>query len=147
MVIHKYGVEKLFRWTDGKRCFLVAAAVLYGLWYSYESFLTQSLDSCKIQLFVFTPLVLLAGLAVGHRFQNIGQLDRLISFLADRSLTVFFSHILILRLLRRIPVLVTGMRGMALLFLLETVVSVLFAWGFDGLLSRVKGLWRRSAGH
>lgn len=142
LLIYQIGIARLCQWSGRNLWFLIAATVIYGSWFSYESYMTRSLDSIKAQLFFYTPLVLLTGLAVGHRLQNASKLNRVVSFLANRSQTVFFSHIFVLHFLRKIPVLGVGMRGMLCLLLLEVFLSVIFAVCFDFLTKKVMSLKR-----
>ena len=140
LLIYEAGIAKLCQWGSKNFYFLIAVTAVYGVWFSCESYLTQSLDSVKPQLFLFTPVILLTFLAIGGRLRNVSGLNKVISFLANRSQTVYFSHILILTCLRKIPALTTGMRGMLLLLLLEILLSVVFAWCLDFLIHKARKL-------
>lgn len=143
MVIAHFGLEKLCTWCGRYLWTLLAVTFLYALWFVYEAYLTQALDTFKLSMFFFAPLVLLTALAVGQRLRGCARLSRLVSFLAARSQTVFFSHVLVLEILRRIPFLVTGMRGMAALLLVEILLSVAAAWCIDILIAKGTGLVRK----
>ena len=58
-------------------------------------------------------------------------------------MSVYFCHVLLLELWRK--VYLPGMHGMAILFVLVTLSSLLFAWLLDSLLARVKKALRRRA--
>ena len=62
-------------------------------------------------------------------------------------MTVYFCHVLVLRVMRDKAVLYTGMRGMMLLFLADLAVSVLLAAVIDLLTGRIKILLQRRKHH
>lgn len=140
MILHQIGFERLCAWCGKNLWFLLACAALCAAFYARESRLTGNLDSIKISLFLYTPVILLTILAAGHRLRNCSRLNQVVSFLARHSQTVFFSHLFILIYLRQFPVLVTGTRGM-LLLLAETILSVLFAWLIDTVIGRIKRIF------
>ena len=138
MVVGHFNVSRLCGWCGRHLWFLLTAALLFGGLYAYKSHLSGNLDSIKISLFLYTPLVFLTLLALGNRLQKQHNLTRGISFLAVHSQTVFFMHLFVLAFLRKVPLLITGTRGMLLLLLTETVLSVLIAWFIDFVLIQLK---------
>lgn len=138
MATCRLDAAKLCAWCGRHLWHLLAAAAVCAGLFSYESRLTGNLDSIKFSLFVYTPLILLAILALGYRLRERAKLNRLVSFLAAHSQTVFFSHLFVLTHLRKFPLLTTGTRGMLLLLIAETVLSVLLAWLIDTLVGLVK---------
>lgn len=144
MVIHRFGVEPLCAWCGRHLLFLLPLGLLSGFLLACESRLTGNLDSIKLPLFFYTPLILAVFLGLGNRLQAYNPLNRFVSFLAAHSQTVFFLHLFLLAWLRRIPLLVTGMRGMVLLLLVETVLSIPAAWLFDLMLAQGRNIISRA---
>lgn len=140
MVIGHFDVSRLCTWCGRHLWFLLPVALLFGGLYAYKSRLSGNLDSIKISLFFYTPLVFLTLLALGNRLQEQHGLNRGISFLAAHSQTVFFMHLFVLTFLRKVPLLITGTRGMLLLLLSETVLSLLIAWLIDTAFGQLKKL-------
>lgn len=138
MALHQLDFERLCSWCSKNLWFLLILTAVCAGFYARESRLTGNLDSIKVSLFIYTPLVLLTILAIGHRLRNCTRLNRAVSFLARHSQTVFFSHLFILSYLRRFPVLVTGIRGTVLLLFAETILSVLCAWLIDSAIGQIK---------
>lgn len=140
MLLHQIDFDRICTWCGKHLWFLLVFAVICAGFYARESRLTGNLDSIKFSLFLYTPVILLALLAIGNRLRNHIYLNKVIPFMARHSQTVFFSHIFILIYLRRFPVLVTGMRGMILLFLAETILSLFAAWLIDTAVTHTKKL-------
>lgn len=147
MVIHQSGVERLCARCGDHLPFLLCLGLCAGLLLARESFFTGNLDSIKVSLFFYTPLIFAVFLGLGNKLKSCPVLNRTVGFLAAHSQSVFFLHLFVLALLRKIPLLVTGMRGMVLLLLAETALSIPAAWLFDllvGQLKRVIFVRRRS---
>lgn len=131
MVLGRVGLSRLGAWCGKSFFFLLVLTAGYALLYARDSAGTGNLDSVKVRLFLYAPLALLVFLGLGWRCRDREGLNRAVVFLARRSQSVFFCHILVLELLRRAPVLTVGVRGMLLTFLLLIPLSVVLAWGVD----------------
>lgn len=131
MALHDWDLPGLCRWCGRSLPFLALLSILTGLFYAYESSLTGSLDSIKWQLFFYVPLLLLTFLGLGERMKGNDRADRAVSFLARRSQTVFFCHVLLLECLRKLPIFNGGTQAMLLTFLALLPASILLAWGVD----------------
>ena len=138
MVLHTWDLPRLCRWCGRSLPFLAPLTVLAAVLYAYESKLTGSLDSIKWQLFFYVPLLLLLFLGLGSRLKGREGADRAVSFLAQRSQTIFFCHVLLLECLRKLPVFNGGTRAMLLTFLVLLPASTLVAWGIDSVTAAVK---------
>ncbi len=134
MALHRWNLSKLCRWCGRSLPFLAVLSALSAAVYAYESRLTGSLDSLKWQLFFYTPLIVLLCLGLGNRWKGRERLDRAVSFLAKRSQTIFFCHVLLLECLRKVGVFNGGRKAMLLTFLALLPLSILCAWAIDGLL-------------
>ena len=134
------GLDKIIDFGEKYLYFLLFVSIIFGAWYARNSFLTDSLDSVKFQLFAYTPLVALTILGIGRKSRGNKIISTVVSFSAYHSQTVYFSHILVLENLRKIPVFSYGMRGMMLLLLSEIALSITFAWIFDWAIKRIFSL-------
>lgn len=105
--------------------------ILFAFVYAAESAVTGNLDSVKEQLNVFTPLVLVACLSCWKWFASCTAIRKAVSFLADRSMTIYFSHMLVLFMLQPFPIFKRGMSGMLLFCAAVFVLSTLLATGID----------------
>ena len=65
-------------------------------------------------------------------------MDGAVAFLAGRSQSIFFCHVMLLECLRKLPVFNGGTRAMLLIFLVLLPLSILVAWGLDSVLAAVK---------
>ena len=131
------GLEKIINFCEKHLYLLLFVSIIYGVWYARNSFFTGSLDSVKFQLFAYTPLVALTILGIGRKLRGNKTISAVVSFSADHSQTVYFSHILVLENLRKIPAFSYGMRGMMLLLVSEIALSIIFAWIFDWAIKRI----------
>ncbi len=106
---------------------------------------TGSLGSITPAMLPITLLVFLSCCSLRRPLERFTPLRRIVSFLAAHSMSVYFCHVLLLELWRKIYL--PGMHGMLILLILVTLSSLLFAWLLDSLLARVKkALRRRAAG-
>ena len=134
------GLEKIISFAEKYLYLLFIVSIIFGAWYAHNSFLTDSLDSVKFQLFVYTPLVALTILGMGRKLRGNKTLSAAVSFSACHSQTVYFSHIIILENLRKIPAFSYRMRGMMLLLISEIALSIIFAWIFDWAIKQIFNL-------
>lgn len=140
MALHFVDFSGLCRWCGKNLWFLLTLTAVTALAYARESRLTGSLDSIKWQLFFYVPLVCLLALGLGARLKDHEGVDRGVAFLAKRSQTVFFCHVMILEWLRKFAAFNGGMKAMLLTFVVLLPLSVLAAWGIDSALGAVKKL-------
>lgn len=138
MALHAWDLSRLCRWCGRSLPFLIPMAALSALFYAYESRLTGSLDSIKWQLFFYVPLLLLVFLGIGARMKGNSRMDGAVAFLAGRSQSIFFCHVMLLECLRKLPVFNGGTRAMLLIFLVLLPLSILVAWGLDSVLAAMK---------
>ena len=135
--------ERLERLSDfcGKRALPILLLGLAAAWvYAWDALRSGNLDSIKPQLLLYTPLSLAFLLALWTFFRRIPRAEKTVGLLAETSLTVYFSHVLFLRLLRRVPLLTANFPGMLGLFLLTALLSL----GLGLVFSCGPGLIRRA---
>lgn len=110
---------------------LLVTCLLFVCLYCFLSSYTGALDSIKPSIMLFVPLVFFCGVAVWERFSPRPRLKAAVAFLSMWSMDIYYSHVMILCLLRMVPRFQDGMSGMLLLFLATVLVSVLFAAFLD----------------
>ena len=136
---------KRLRWMIPWLAGALAAAVLFL--YALDAQVTQNLGAVKRSLNLVVVLVLLASFALWSLLGRWQVCRSVNAFLAAHSMTVYFCHVLVLRVIRDKAVFYTGMRGMMLLFLADLAVSVLLAAVIDLLTGRIKILLQRRKHH
>ena len=105
-------------------CLLAAAGALV---YTADARSSGNLDSIKPQLFLYSPLCFLAILASWRWVERIRGVGAISAFLARHSMTLYFSHIFFLGLLRRIAFFQRNSGTMLLMGALVAVLSALTA--------------------
>ena len=120
-------LEKLAELIRRHRPWFPAAGLAAALVYAWLSLRTGNLDSIKLSLFLYTPISLAALLALWGYLQRLPHGEKAVRFLADGSMTVYFSHVFFLRFLRRVPFLTANALGMLGLFLADLLLSLLLA--------------------
>ena len=105
-------------------CLLALAAALA---YTADASRSGELDSIKPQLFLYGPLCFLALLASWKWVGGIGSVGAISAFLARHSMTLYFSHIFFLSLLRRIAFFQRNAGTMLLMGALVAALSALAA--------------------
>ena len=106
-----------------------AGAFLYCL----EGALRGRPDSVKPLLFLYTPLVLAALLALWKRLRRLSPAERAVSFAAKHGLTVYFVHVFLLELLRRFALFQRSALGMLGLFAADALLSFALAAALDAV--------------
>lgn len=105
--------------------------------------LDQLSDFARHTLYV--PLILLGCLSAWQVLRPLPFALPVVRFLADHSLTTYFSHVMVLNFFRRNLFFAQGMQGMVLLYLCVAVVSILLAFCLDHLLAWLRSLRSRPA--
>ena len=105
-------------------CLLAAAAALA---YTADARSSGNLDSIKPQLFLYSPLCFLAVLASWKWVGGIRSVGAISAFLARHSMTLYFSHIFFLGLMRRIAFFQRNAGTMLLMGALVAILSALAA--------------------
>ena len=114
-------VDALCRKHTGTVLFCTA---VYGCLIAAEGKATQVLDSIRSCLNFYVILVLLASFALWGLLERWDSVRKGISVLSKYSMSVYFDHVLVLTWLRRFQVFRSGTRGMILLCLAVTVLSI-----------------------
>ena len=103
----------------------VLAAVAAALLYTWDAVQRGDLDSIKPQLFLYSPFCFVLLASSWTRLQRLPGLASLSAFIARHSMTVYFSHIFFLRILRQVRFLNTNALTMLLMFTAVLFLSVL----------------------
>lgn len=127
------GLERLAAFCRRHGPGLALAGLLGAMLYSLDAAHSGNLESVKPQLFVYTPLALAALLGVWSLLRPLPWAAKSAGFLARRSMGVYFVHVFLLRLLRRIPFLTKNAPGMLVLAALTFLGSLLLC-SLPGLL-------------
>ena len=105
-------------------CLLALAAALA---YTADARRSGNLDSIKPQLFLYGPLCFLAILASWRWVEQLPGVGGLSGFIARHSMTLYFSHIFFLGLLRRIDFFQRNAGTMLLMGAMVAALSALAA--------------------
>lgn len=133
-------LEKISAFSRKHARSLVVVTAIFSALYIIDAHLTRDLDSIKPSLNIYTVLMLMSAFAVWGAVERHAVLRRATCFLSEHSMSIYFSHILILSFFRRYSFLNTGMLGMLCLFLLVLLSSTLFSFFLDTAVSRLKRL-------
>ena len=141
MAVTPERLEKLTAFAERRALPLALFVLASGLVYTWDAGNSGNLDSIKPQLFLFAPLVFAALLGSRKWLKRLPAAEKTVTFLSEKSMTVYFSHVFFLTCLRRLPLLMGNALGMLALFAGTVLVSLLFAWllgVFRARLRRVK---------
>ena len=127
--------DKLLKISEkGRRILplLIILTAVLGFLYALMSKTDKSFElSIKPQLFIYVPLAFIAFLSLGAYLKRINVLDSIVLFLAKRSLTVYFLHVLILNIFIQYGLFQAGMGGMLRLLMWVTLLSIAGAFIID----------------
>lgn len=124
--------------TGAARATLVLVTTAVAVLYVVEAKLTGNLDSIKPLLNLYVPLVLLSLMSLWPLLERWSWFRTGVVFLSRHSMTVYFSHLLVLRLLQSLPVFRGGVWRMGLLYVAVLACSLLVAVILDGTVSRLR---------
>lgn len=102
---------------------MVAAAFVYSL----DAKITGNLDSVKPQLFLYSPLCFVFLVSSWDQLERFSKLQSLSAFLARHSMSIYFSHIVFLRVLRQISFFNRNSLTMVLTFAVVMALSALIS--------------------
>lgn len=125
-------LEKLKAFCERHALLLPLLGLAGAFLYSLDSLRSGRPDSVKLQLFLYTPLVLVSLLAAWKRLRR-PSLEKAAAFAARHGMTVYFVHVFLLELLRRISLFQRGTPGMLGLFAADALLSFAFAAALDAL--------------
>lgn len=112
---------------------LLAVWALFVFLYCLMSRYTGVLDSIKPSIMLFVPLTFFCGVGLWERLRPGPRLTAAVTALSLWSMDIYYSHVMVLRLLRAVPRFQVGMSGMLLLFLGTFLGAALFSallgWG------------------
>ncbi|MBR4425776.1 MAG: acyltransferase [Oscillospiraceae bacterium] len=114
----------------------------FALLYCLVSVRLGVLDSLRLSLLLYTPLVSWAGAALWQRLDRRPLARSAVDFLAPLSMDIYFSHVLALVWLRRVPLLQKGTWAMLLLWLCTFLSALALSFGL-GMLKRLVSRHKR----
>lgn len=110
---------------------LLLCSVFYGAILTVEAHLSGYTDSVRATLNLYVFLVLLSCFALWRRLGARPLVRRWVQLLSRHSMTVYFSHVLILDQLRRCAFFSRGTLGMMCLYCAVAVLSILLSVCID----------------
>lgn len=122
MVLAEHGYEALKAFTAARPALFPVLWLLAGFLCALESRATGSVDTDRLSLFLYAALSFPALLSVWAVVGRWTPVRRVSSFLARRSMTVYYCHVVILTLCRRRWAF-NGMRGFLRLYGVVVVLS------------------------
>lgn len=112
---------------------LTPLTAAFALLYCLGSARLGVTDSLRPALLLYAPGFLWTGTALWQRLGTRAFVRRAVDFLAPLSMDIYFSHVLALVWLRRIPLLQVGTRGMLLLLAATFLASLGLACGIGAV--------------
>lgn len=111
---------------------------LFSGLYVIESHITGNIESIKTSLDLYVPLVLLSTFSVWKYAEKIHASHTAVKILSKHSMTIYFMHVLVLRIFRHFSMFERGMSGMLLLLATVFVCSLFVAIFWDNIIWKVK---------
>ena len=138
MALSSEGLDKLKAFCEKHAPPLLVLGPAGAFLYSLDSFTGGRPDSVKLQLFLYTPLVL-ASLLAAWKLLRRPSAEKAVSFAAKHGMTVYFNHVFLLNLLRRVSLLQRNALGMLGLFAADALLSFALAAALDALPRLLRG--------
>lgn len=131
MALTQERVERLQTWTAAHAWGILLFALVFAGGYVLQCKAFHALDSMKLLLNLYVPVVLLAAFALWHLVGRFRWAQRCVTFLSAHAMTIYFSHVFVIYHFQKNDWFTRGMTGMLGLYLVVTLVSILFAWLLD----------------
>ncbi len=128
MAITEEKLSRIRAFAQKRAPILCIAAAFLALVYSWDSVRCGNLESVKPQLLLYSPLCFLALLSSWKLCGASAALAAFSAFASRHAMTVYFSHIVFIKLLRRWSFLNRSFLTLLLTFLLVYGLSLLTAW-------------------
>ena len=103
-----------------------------------ESHITGNIESIKTSLDLYVPLVLLSTFSVWKYAEKIHASHIAVKILSKHSMTIYFMHVLVLRIFRHFSIFERGMSGMLFLLAAVFACSLFVAIFLDNIIWKVK---------
>lgn len=114
---------------------ILAITAVFMVFYVLDSHVSSSIGSIKPALIPMTALVFVCAFSVWNVIGGVQIVQKTVSFFAKHSMTIYFVHVLVLLIFRRIIYPLGGMAGMALLFICTFAGAVMAAVVIDAVVS------------
>jgi len=124
-------IEQIYKFSSHNTGLLIGITVTYSMLFVIDAQLTKALDSLKQSLSLYVILVLLCAFGIWGKIGNLRFLQTMTRFLSDRSMSIYFCHVLVLEHFRKFSYFASGMVGMIALFGVVLVVSVVIGLAID----------------
>lgn len=131
MTLTRERVERLRAWTSARARVILLFGLVVAGGYVLQCKTFNALDSIKLMLNLYVPVVLVASFALWHLVGRFLWVRQCVAFLSAHAMTIYFSHVFVIYHFQKIDWFTRGMTGMLGLYLVVTLVSVPFAWLLD----------------
>lgn len=129
MLLCKEQVLSLLDWFSKHLRSLLLLSLILSLACTVEGWALSTYEmSIRPILFVYTPVAVITMAALSFRLMKNTRLQFIISKLSIISMDIFFSHVLILDILRNFSIFSHGMIGMFMLFVVCFILSVVLSF-------------------
>lgn len=126
-------LQKALAFAKRHALLLTGGILVYAILFVAESWQNLSFNlSVKPTVIPFVFLAFYAGAGIGGRLESREPVAKVVTALAKVSYPTYLCHVFFLSLLRKCPAFGPGMGGMLGLTLATMVLSILFAFAWDG---------------
>ncbi|MBR1689572.1 MAG: acyltransferase [Oscillibacter sp.] len=116
MVLDRERLRHLQVFAGRNRALLLSATAILAFLHAAQSRAAGTIDAIRPSLNVLVPLSLLSVFSVWEIIEKWQAAQKAITFWARHAMTIYFSHIFVLRFFRQFPRFDRGMSGMLLLY-------------------------------
>ena len=137
-VLSEYRLTLIRKLASQNTVTILCVTFLFSGLYVIESHVTGNIESIKTSLDLYVPLVLLSTFSAWKYAERIHASHIVVKILSKHSMTIYFMHVLVLRIFRHFSIFERGMSGMLLLLATVFVCSLFVAIFGDNIIWKVK---------
>ena len=137
-VLSEYRLTLIQKITSQNTVTILFVTFLFSGVYVIESHITGNIESIKTSLDLYVPLVLLSTFSVWKYAEKIHASHIAVKILSKHSMTIYFMHVLVLRIFRHFSIFERGMSGMLFLLAAVFACSLFVAIFLDNIIWKVK---------
>jgi Uncharacterized protein conserved in bacteria len=125
MALTEKRIEQTKKLAKSHMPVFVIIMIIAAFMYTWDAQNSGNLDSIKPQLFLYSPLCFALMVSLLTQFERFPNMQSISAFIARHSMTVYFSHIFFLRMLRQISFFNRNSLTMFLTFVAVMTLSTL----------------------
>ena len=137
-VLSEYRLVLIRKFASQNTVTILFVTFLFSGLYVIESHITGNIESIKTSLDLYVPLVLLSTFSVWKYAEKIHASHIAVKILSKHSMTIYFMHVLVLRIFRHFSIFERGMSGMLFLLAAVFACSLFVAIFLDNIIWKVK---------